>query len=110
MEPTAPQQYSLRDHDLLVKLDTKMDHLSGEIKEIKDNSAERLNRLEDGKVDKKDFDDAMKQKNIDHENFVSKEAHKSLADKVAFHQFIIISACGLVLTAVILAGVYQLLK
>lgn len=55
MGETDIQQINIRDHDLLVRLETKMEGVSKDIKEIKDNSAERLNRLEDGKVDKSEF-------------------------------------------------------
>lgn len=64
---------SLRDHDLLVELKTEMKGVRTDIKEIKDNSAERLNRLEDNKVDKKDFNDF---KNHVERDYTTKESSR----------------------------------
>lgn len=104
----AQNHIDLRDHDLLVRLDTKMDGLNVKVDDIKTNSEARLNKLEDSKLDRNDFDDAMKKNQLEHANFVSKEAFKALIDKVAFTQWIVVSACGLVITTVIVVALYQL--
>lgn len=44
------------DHDLLIRLDEKVDGLSKDIKDLKDNLASRVDHLEDEKMSKEDFD------------------------------------------------------
>ena len=43
------------DHDLLIVLNTKMDTLSTDVKDLKDRTQQRLVTLESGKVGRDDF-------------------------------------------------------
>lgn len=43
------------DHDLIIRLDTKMDNLTTEVILLRDNSAKRLEVVEKNKLDKEDF-------------------------------------------------------
>ena len=43
------------DHDLLIRLDEKVDGLSKDIKDLKDNLASRVAHLEDEKMSKEEF-------------------------------------------------------
>lgn len=61
------------DHDRLVILDTKMDALSEQIKELKDNNAKRIDQLETEKLNCRDSYPVLYKKDIeekleDHEN------------------------------------------
>lgn len=51
---------SIRDHDLLIRLDQKVDALSVDIKDLKDNVAARVSSLELQKADKHIVDAAVK--------------------------------------------------
>jgi hypothetical protein len=53
------QQQSL-DHDLLIRLDQKMNTLSTDIKELKDNTAARVAALELEKANQKELDALQK--------------------------------------------------
>lgn len=44
------------DHDLLIVLNTKMDSLSTDVKDLKDGTQRRLDTLENGKVGREDFE------------------------------------------------------
>lgn len=48
------------DHDLLIRLDTKVDGLTAEIKTLRDDTIGRVVKLENGKVDRGDFDEFKK--------------------------------------------------
>lgn len=50
----------VRDHDLLIRLDQKVDGLTEAIKRIEDNAVARLNKLEADHVSRKEFDDHEK--------------------------------------------------
>lgn len=49
-----------KDHDLLIKLDTKMDALTENFNHMRDNVVTRVTALEEHKVDKRDFEDTKK--------------------------------------------------
>jgi hypothetical protein len=51
---------SIRDHDLLIRLDQKVDAVSGDIKELKENLAGRVTALETAKADKLTTDQLIK--------------------------------------------------
>jgi hypothetical protein len=48
---------SADDHDLLIQLNTRVEGIKEDIKDLKDGTAKRITDLENGKADKKDFDD-----------------------------------------------------
>lgn len=56
--PKSTQVTMSSDHDLLIVLNTKMDVLSGDVKEVKDGTAKDIEAL---KRDKMDLIDAEKQ-------------------------------------------------
>ncbi len=58
----------MNDHDLLIKLDTKMERVFAEIREIKTNSLKRIDDLEAGKADKKQIDDLWERVNADRDS------------------------------------------
>jgi hypothetical protein len=53
---TAVLQQQSADHDLLIRLDQKMNTLSLDIKELKDNTASRVAALELEKANQKELD------------------------------------------------------
>lgn len=53
------------DHDLIIKLDTKMDGLSDQIKKLDDNSTRRINTLEVEKLNCKDSYATIYKKDVD---------------------------------------------
>lgn len=55
------------DHDLLIKLDTNQANLIDEVRLLRDGSAKRLADVEQGKLDKKVFDDFFEKEFGDHE-------------------------------------------
>jgi hypothetical protein len=59
-ERRAPSLQSIRDHDLLIRLDQKVDVLSTDIKDLKDNLASRVGILEAGKTSTNITDDHEK--------------------------------------------------
>ncbi len=44
------------DHDLLIKVDTKLDNLTKEMAMMRDDNSRRLDRVEQNKVEKSDFE------------------------------------------------------
>lgn len=94
------------DHDLLIELRTEMRGIRGDIKEIKDNSAERLNRLEDGKVDKADLDKLVQQKEKEHATFATKDDLKVLREEMSPVKKVTYGAITIILGAVLSALVY----
>jgi hypothetical protein len=54
---TSVLQQQTADHDLLIRLDQKMNTLSTDIKELKDNTAARVAALEVEKANKQELDD-----------------------------------------------------
>ncbi len=50
----------IRDHDLLIRLDQKVDALAGAVQRIEDNTATRLSALENDHVTAKEFSDHEK--------------------------------------------------
>lgn len=55
-----PDRRQNNDHDLLIRVDQKVDALSDDIKELKDGTATRLSHLEDDHVTRKEFGDHEK--------------------------------------------------
>lgn len=55
--PEEQQTLSVRDHDLLIRLDQKVDSLTVAIQRIEDNTVSRLSALENDHVTRKEFDD-----------------------------------------------------
>jgi hypothetical protein len=51
---------SIRDHDLLIRLDQKVDSVTDSIKRIEDNTVNRLTALENDHVTLKEFGDHEK--------------------------------------------------
>lgn len=51
---------TLKDHDLLIRLDQKVDLLTDAIKDIKDDTINRVQKLEDTKLDKEAFEKYVK--------------------------------------------------
>jgi hypothetical protein len=51
---------NLVDHDLLIRVDQKVDALSTDIKELKEGTASRLSHLEDDHVTRKEYGDHEK--------------------------------------------------
>lgn len=55
-----PEQLPITpDHDLLVELRTEMKGLRGDVKDLADDTKDRLTRLEEKKVDKDAFNDHL---------------------------------------------------
>jgi hypothetical protein len=54
---------SRADHDLLIRLETKMDQVIGDVKDLKDGTQRRLDALENVKVNREEFSNFVK----DHE-------------------------------------------
>lgn len=55
--PEEHPTLSVRDHDLLIRLDQKVDSLTVAIQRIEDNTVSRLSALENDHVTRKEFDD-----------------------------------------------------
>lgn len=51
------QHQSMNDHDLLIRVDTRLETLIGEVQLMRDNTNQRLAKVEDGKLEKADFND-----------------------------------------------------
>ena len=51
---------SADDHDLLIELKTRMENLKDDIKDIKDKTTQRIQNLENYKIDKEEFDELRK--------------------------------------------------
>jgi hypothetical protein len=65
------EQLPQNDHDLLVTIHGQVGRALTDIKELKDNVAERVNKLEDGKLNRSDFEVAKMEsfrRHDDHEN------------------------------------------
>jgi hypothetical protein len=60
------------DHDLLIRLDQKVENVTDEIRLLRDGSAKRLDEVERGKLDKTAFDDFLKTQFMDHEKRIRK--------------------------------------
>lgn len=43
-----------KDHDLLIQIDTKLERVIIDVKELRDNTVARVNHLEDSKIDKEE--------------------------------------------------------
>ena len=48
---------SMADHDLIIRLDTKMDLLTKTVGQLKDDTVGRIVRIESDKLDRADFED-----------------------------------------------------
>lgn len=74
-----PEEHStlpVRDHDLLIRLDQKVDGLTEAIRRIEDNAVARLNKLEADHVTRKEFDDHEKRLRYMEEKRVTKIENK----------------------------------
>ena len=56
-EPHSPNLQEIRDHDLLIRLDQKVDSMTNAIQRIEDNTVNRLLTLENDHVTRKEYDD-----------------------------------------------------
>jgi hypothetical protein len=61
MSEQMPQQLNNNDHDLLIRLDQKVGNLVDEMRLMRDDTARRLNVVEENKVNKSDFNEARVQ-------------------------------------------------
>ena len=59
-ERRQPNLQEIRDHDLLIRLDQKVDSVTDAIKRIEDNTVNRLTNLENDHVTRKEYDDHEK--------------------------------------------------
>jgi hypothetical protein len=60
------------DHDLLIELRTEMRAARTDIKDLKDNTTNRIDSLEKEKADRKELDELQKKVNLDIEKRVAK--------------------------------------
>jgi len=62
MPDNREEKYTRADRDLLIKVDTKLDAVINNVKELKDNLVHKVSCLENDKVDKKDLDKVLKER------------------------------------------------
>ncbi len=56
------------DHDLLIRIDEKVEGLTKDLKEMRDNAITRIDRLESDKLDRVAFEDRRKECDTRHED------------------------------------------
>ena len=61
MPENIPEQFTRQDRDTIIRLDTKFDRLSQDIRELKDSVVDRVSKLEADRATKSDLD-AIKSK------------------------------------------------
>lgn len=76
MDTDQKSNIDLKDHDLLIRVDTKVDGLGREISGIRNDLAGRLGKVENNKVDKEDFENFKKTLFLDQQKaeIVAKQA------------------------------------
>lgn len=62
-----PQVFSVDNYGMLIRLETKVDYLTNEVKELKDSSNKRISDVELSKLDSKDFAEGFGRQLVDHE-------------------------------------------
>jgi hypothetical protein len=92
------------DHDLLIELRTEMQNIRNDIKELKDGTTSRIKNVEDGKVDKKDFDILSAKVNTDLEDRTRK-LEESKGNY--FTAMLIYTAVGVTMIGLILYHLFQ---
>lgn len=92
------------DHDLLIELRTEMQNVRNDIKELKDNTANRIVNLEKDKADRQVVDGLQKTVNENHEVRIRK-----LEDSRSIYltSMIIYNAVGVVMIGLIIWHLFQ---
>jgi hypothetical protein len=75
-DKTLIENFTRQDRDTIIRLDTKFDRLSQDIKELKDSVVDRISRLEIDRASKKDLDtlkeraEQLALRKVNHEDIV----------------------------------------
>ncbi len=88
------------DHDLLIRIETRMEGLKADIKELKDGTSKRIDELEVGKLDSHDSYTALYKDSID-------TIHKDFEDRIRSNEKNIIRIMTFGTLLVLLAGVVE---
>ena len=92
------------DHDLLIELRTEVQNIRGDIRELKDNTTDRIQKLEQDKADRVVVDELQKKVNVDMETRVRLlEASKS----TYYTMMIIYTGVGVTMIGLILWHLFQ---
>src|SRR3990167_2280445 len=93
--------FSREDRDLLIKLNTQVETLIADVKELKDNTAKRVDALESEKESKAEVSRLLTEANKVHEDF-EERLRKNTSDIESFKgKYAILAVLGMMIVSVI---------